>query len=73
MLAAWLFLLQCLLTKGDEVPSIDDEFGEASSQSLPETPVAKNDESGENELYRNLSVLGKLYFQLLRSGDISGK
>jgi hypothetical protein len=67
-------LLHFLLTKGDEVMPTDDEFDEVSSQPLPSVADAtKNDEVGGSEFYQNLSILGKLHYQLLRSGDISGK
>lgn len=62
------------------VTSTDDEF-----EAVPEVKASTNWENSQQEqlqkttqeqeieMYKNLSYLGKLHFQLRRSGDISGK
>lgn len=68
-----LGLLQVSLSTGDRTStSSEDEFGEVATEMAPSTSNPPVD-IGTNEYYQSLSIFEKLRFQLLRSGDISGK
>lgn len=67
----FLFILQFI----QSVLSADDEFEEIPQRVVEssEEAVKQLSQAEEIEKYKNLTLFGKLHFQLHRSGDISGK